>query len=93
MLIPIFAVQKHYCMSKKSEERKMRGKKINLIASCILGMILIADILVFFIAFAYGKIKIATYAFLAIFVIVPPLTGLAVRNLDFSSSSLPWFVD
>ena len=78
-------------MSRKSEERKMKCKKINLIASCILGVILVADILVFLIAANLGKTEIATYAFLALFVIVPPLTGLAARNLDFSS--FPWIVD
>lgn len=78
-------------MSRKSEERRMKWKKINLIASCILGVILTADILVCLAAATLGKTEVAVYAFLALFVIVPPLTGLAARNIDFSS--FPWFVD
>ena len=80
-------------MSRKSEERKARDKKIILALSCILGVILIIDVLVFLIACQCGHTKTAVFAFLAVFVIVPPLTVLADHNLDFSKFPIFWFLD
>ena len=80
-------------MSKKTMERKERNKKALLAAGCILGLILIADIIVCVISFMRGYTDVAVYSFLALFVIVPPLTWIAVQNLDFSFLGFPWFID
>lgn len=80
-------------MSKKTMERKRRNKKALLAAGCVLGLILITDIIVCVISFMRGYIDVAVYAFLALFVIVPPLTWVAIHNIDFSSSAFPWFID
>ena len=80
-------------MSKKTMERKRRNRKALLAVGCVLGLVLIADILVCVISFMRGYIDAAVYAFLALFVIVPPLTWIAVHNLDFSFLGFPWFID
>ena len=80
-------------MSKKTMERKRRNKKALLAAGCILGLILITDIIVCVISFMRGYTDVAVYAFLALFVIVPPLTWVAGQNLDFSFLGFPWFID
>lgn len=74
-------------------ERKRRNRKALLAVGCVLGLVLIADILVCVISFMRGYIDAAVYAFLALFVIVPPLTWIAVHNLDFSFLGFPWFID
>ena len=80
-------------MSRKTEERKARNQKIILALSCTFGVILIKDIIVFLIACKCGNTKVAVFAFLAVFVIVPPLTVLAENNLDFSKFPFFWFLD
>ena len=74
-------------------ERKRRNNKALFAVGCVLGLILIADILVCVISFMRGYIDAAVYSFLALFVIVPPLSWVAVQNLDFSFSDFPWFID
>lgn len=74
-------------------ERKRRNRKALLAAGCILGLILIAGILVCVISYICGRTDVAVYAFLALFVIVPPLTWIAIHNIDFSVSGFPWFID
>ena len=74
-------------------ERKRRNRKALFAVGCVLGLILIADILVCVISFMRGYTDVAVYAFLALFVIVPPLTWIAAQNLDFSFLGFPWFID
>ena len=89
----IFGIQNICIMSNKSMERKRRNRKALLAAGCVLGLILIADILVCVISYICGRMDVAVYAFLALFVIVPPLTWITIHNIDFSVSGFPWFID
>ncbi len=79
-------------MSKKSEERKRKNRKLSEKTTVVLGLLLVVDVIVYITAFNCGNIKLAADAFIAIFFIVPPLALLACTNID-CSSSFPWFVD
>ena len=62
-------------MVRKAEERERRrekNKEIALGVAGALGIALVFDILIFFIAILDFNVEVVTYAFLAVFVIVPP---------------------
>ncbi len=78
-------------MGKKAEERerrKERNKRIIKGMPCALGLILVTDLFVYLVASLIGDTDVAAYAFLAIFLIVPPMTWAVCENLSYSPSSL-----
>ncbi len=66
----------------KKAKRRERNKKRAMVASSVLCLALFFDILVFIIALLSNDIDTAAFTFLAIFVIVPPMTCLMGENLD-----------
>lgn len=75
----------------KREKKKERSRKRMQAVSCALGIALVFDILIFLIAILSSAWDVGAYAFLAVFVIVPPMVWCMPAN--FEESSLPswWY--
>lgn len=77
-------------MGRKAEERerrKERNKRVVEGLSCALDLALAADVFVFLVASLTGDTEVAVYAFLAVAIIVPPMTGCMLKNLGDGPSS------
>lgn len=80
-------------MGRKAEERERRrerNRKRCKAVACALGIILFFDIIVFLIAILTSAWDVGAYAFLAVFVIVPPMTWCIGANLDGPSDWTHW---
>lgn len=72
-------------MGRKAEERERRRERNHKraqAASCVLGIALVFDILIFLIAILSSAWDVGAYAFIAVFFIVPPMTWFMCSNFN-----------